>query len=371
MRFKLKISIGLLSILLLSISVKLNSQGVINIRVKKLIDLNPIFIKLSIEPKILLNMRKKIFVKNLNDDFFLMDNQKHRIIMISKRGKIKKIFGYIGTDKKGLYYPKALSIRKSILYTVTSSVKKTVLKGFSLKNENEIIIIPFAPRGVTVSSLSVVKDKFYVGLRKPNPKDSNQDFITVYNMNGELENSFGHSIRCQTWAGNLLFNRTNFTYYKGVISGALWSQPVIFSYNVSGKKIFKKNLLDYNLRIINYIQDLIIKRKFDRPKKTYNKNGKLMYSTFCQSMDIDNKFNMYYSTWMWEKDGYTPTNPVIYVFNKHGEYIKKLILRMNGYKIKADYLLIDREKSGIKHGIFSFGKLGKEQFFIGSFKANI
>jgi hypothetical protein len=338
------------------------------IQIKKLFNLNSIMKKIKMSRERFTYPENKLFSKDEDGNFYLLNRYESRIIKLSKKGKLIKIIGHFGTDKLGLYYPKAIDIYNSVLYVLTSSARKTVLKGFDLNGNKLISSVEFAPKFTEAPCFMVEKDQFYVNLKTSSLKNSEEKLISVFNMKGKRMLSFGKPVKAQTWVGNIYFNMGIFSKYKDSIIGALWYYPIIVHYKTDGQMVYYKDLMKENFPKIKAIHKFVIRKNIDRPDKRYSvQNGQISYVNYLYAADIDKDLNLYYSTWELKENLRSSVLPVVYRFNKKGRHTDTLVLTLNGTPVRVCNLMFDR-KTGERFGIGFIGSIVKKNLSIFVFK---
>ncbi len=334
------------------------SGDVKKIAIKKIFSLNPVMKKLNISPHFFTYPKYKSLFIDSKGNFYMVDRGESRIIKISHEGKLLKVIGHFGTDDPGLYFPKTMDIKGNRLYVLTFSIKHYVVKVFDLNGEKLLGKIDLGvKRGANFSSLMVDKNRLYTDLKTNNRENYKNKLIYVFDMNGKKINGFGKIIKAQSWIGNMMFSLGTFSKYKDSIIGAMWYYPVIVHYKVSGKEVYRKDLLKGDFPEIKGTQEFVIRNRIDRPDKRYSTvNGQISTVNFCHAADIDRELNLYYSTWELKEDLKAPVLPVVYKFDKNGKHVATFVFTLNDKPIKVFNLLIDREK-GKRYGVGTIGSM--------------
>jgi len=344
------------------------SENTTKLPVKKIFLLNSVLKKVGIRRGLLTYPHYQNIAMDSERNLYLLDVKNGRIIKISPKGEVLKIIGHFGTDELGLYYPQAIYIYNSVLYVITSSIRKKVLKGFDSEGKRLLKIIPFAPKNAVARSFLVDDKLFYVNLQFTNKSGKPQNLISVFDTKGKRLKSFGKPLKAQSWEGNIFFNIGLISKYGDFVIGALFYHPIIFHYTTGGKLIYYKNLLKGNFPEIKATYEFAKRNCIDTPEKRCSTvNGQISNVNFCYAAGIDRDLNLYYSTWELKENLKAPVTPVVYKFDKKGNHKETFVFTLNGKPVRVCYFIFDK-KTGRRYGIGFIGSIVEKNIPIFLFK---
>jgi len=321
-----------------------------SVEVTTLIDLN------SINPKVNINgwkMSCNFFSVDSHENVYFLDISNHSILKFNNKGEFIDRIGSIGQKKKDLFSPIAFCIKGDFIYVLNNAGRE--LKIFSLSGD---FISSFVIENAWQSeALCVYRDHIFITVKYKDRTNFNDNkLISIFNFEGDEINKIGKIIKCKSHIGYREFNSIYINVIKNRIFGAFCNRPIIFGYEIDGKRLFLKDLRSFNLPEIQRKMEQEKALGLDTPN-TETSGYSLRFITFCTAFGVDQDMNLYYAI-----NNYDLTNPdmakcYILHFNEKRTLIEKIIPRKEGEVFRVRDIFINNKN--IRYGI---GQKNKKTF---------
>jgi len=313
-----------------------------SIEVTTLINLN------SINPKIDIlvgNMSRNFFSIDSHENFYFLDISNHRILKFNNKGEFIDQIGSIGQEKEDFFSPLAFCIKGDFIYVLNNAGRE--LKIFSLSGD---FISSFVIENAWQSeALCVNSDHIFITVKDKDRTTYNDNkLISIFNFEGEEINNIGKIVKCESHIGYREFNSVYINVIENRIFGAFRNRPIIFGYEIDGKRLFIKDLRSFNLLEIQRKIEHEKALGFDTPN-TKKSGYSLRFITFCTGFGVGQDTHLYYAI-----NNYDLTIPdmakcYILHFNEKGNLIEKIIPKKEGEILRVRDLFINNKN--IRYGI--------------------
>lgn len=320
--------LGIIGVVFLSLYTFADSKEIPmrQMEVKPLYYLNSLEPKVDVMPALLFS--HSFFSKDRDGNFYFVDPENHRILKF-REGKLLSQIGSIGQGKEDLYQPLGIFIKDKIIYVLDDGGKK--IKLFSLEGKP---ISGFSIENAFGSdAFWVHNDLIFTGVKYKNKENFNKEnLITVFNRKGRIIKSFGEIIKSSNMWSYVTFNSVYINLVDNTIFGAFKFEPLIFAYNLEGRKIFSKDLSSL-IKEVRDLRDYRDKMGFNTPMNVKDSGVKVI--NFCSAFGVDKNKNIYYAF-----NSSTFKVSRVFIFNKDGEVVEFIDFKYDKKNVNVINILI-------------------------------
>ncbi len=274
-----------------------------------------------------------------NGNYYFIDGVNHRILKFSPKNKLICQIGSIGQANYDLYYPCAIFVDCNSILVGDHGGKK--IKRFSLTGQ---FISAFPIKDcVQLNTIRVGNGKIYCDARYEADDWQKRKAISVFNTNGDFVKEIGKNLKTNDWVSYRIFNAAIFQVKNNHIYGTFKCYPVIFKYDLEGRKVFYQDLGEMGIPEIDEINKQIREGSFDTHKEKKSKKINVIRGTqYCMGFDVDESSHLYYAL------GSTAGLHLILHLDSDGKLLEKIILEKDNHILKIRGLYIRESK---KYGL--------------------
>jgi len=290
---------------------------------ERYIQVQPVLNLGKIQPSI---SRFDQFSVDKEDHVYFLEAGKHGILEYDQTGKFIKQIGRIGQDQEGLYQPRGLYVGNQRILVLNKAGKS--IKAFSFEGHC-LFEWDIEKSYISDSPIEDADGNIWANVRyrDPEQKDTFNDYplITLIGPDGVIKRGVGKIIPCRNLVQYRVFNSCFLAISGRKILGGFKYFPIIFAYDLQGNEIFRKDLREFGLPEIQWLENKAREKGFDRPETPPKKEFGVQTVIYCRGISVDKNGHIYHVVNQYQDNNLG--RGVIIHFDPLGNFLEKIFLK--------------------------------------------